>query len=181
MKVCFNKVFLVFAVAVSATCLSASASANLVQGGDFSSAATNLAPLCRGAYGCSLSLFTEPLTWNRCGKCTVSRSVPDAQNKGCVVHSANVVIGATDDGPGFVVEPSCRYEFSFDVRGSVPAVAVDLVYWTGDDERKDRRTAKVDIADRSVSAAWTVKTGSFVAPKDARRAALRLSIWSSSR
>ena len=181
MKIGFSKEFLVFVVAVSAACLSVSASANLVQGGDFSSAATNLAPLCRGAYGCSLSLFTEPLTWNRCGRCTVSRSVPDAQNKGCVVHSASVVIGATDDGPGFVVEPSCRYDFSFDVRGSVPAVAVDLVYWTGDDGRKVRRTAKVDIADRSVSAAWAVKTGSFVAPKDARCAALRLSIWSSSR
>ena len=183
MKMGLSKEFLVFAVAVSAACLSVSAYAetDLVQGGDFSSASTNLAPLCRGAYGCALSLFTEPLTWNRCGRCTVSRSVPDAQNKGCVVHSASVVIGATDDGPGFAVEPSCRYDFSFDVRGSVPAVAVDIVYWTGDDGRKGRHTAKVDIADRSVSAAWAVKTGSFVAPKDARCAALRLSIWSSSR
>lgn len=172
---------LALSLAASAACAPLAASCNLVEGCDFSSAATNLAPLCRGAYGCSLSLFTEPLTWNRCGRCAVSRSLADAQDKGATVHSASVVIGATGDLPGFAVEPSCRYDFSFDIRGSVPAVAVDLVYWTGDDARKGRREAKVDIADRSVSAAWAVKKGSFVAPKDARRAALRLSIWSSSR
>ncbi len=155
---------------------------NLIVGGDFGEASTNLAPLCAGSWTSALSLFTEPQTWNRCGRCEIVRAYPDDKHPGETVNSASVSIGCGDDGrPGFVVEPDAKYDFSFDVRGSVKRIGVKLVYWIGDDDRKDRREADVDLADNSASRSWSVKKGSFTAPKDARRAALRLFVWSSSK
>ena len=175
----FRQIAIVVATALAAAI---TRGGNLVVGGDFGEASTNLAPLCMGSWTSALSLFTEPQTWNRCGKCEIARVYPDDKHPGETVNAASVSIGCGDDGrPGFAVEPNAKYDFSFDVRGSVKRVGAKLVYWVGEDTRKDRREADVDLAENSVSKSWSVKKGAFTTPKDARRAALLLFVWSSSK
>lgn len=167
------------ALAVALTGLCAGAQ-NLVEGGDFSQAAADLKPLCRAEAG-KVSLFTEHMTWNKCGKCEVSEGSPDQEHPGCLVHAANVLVGAQDGQAGFPVEPDVNYDFAIDVKGTVPGVRIDAVCWTGPDYWRDRKVVKIPLKDGKVFGEWTIKKGSFRTPADAKRAAIRLSVWSSSK
>ena len=154
---------------------------NLVPGGDFSSAAANLAPECRAEEG-RVSLFTEDRSWNKCGKCEITVSRPDREASNCLVHAACAVIGVSPDGKaGFPVTPGTKYDFSFDICGTVPSVMARVVFWTGDDYWHDRKAEDLKFDDNKVTESWSVRKGSFRAPEKARRAALMLSVWSSSR
>ena len=159
------------------------AAENLVSKGDFSDASENLAPECRADAG-RVSLHLEDRTWNRCARCEVTEGLPDRENDGSIVHAATALVGFDSDGRGFAVTPGTRYDVAFDIRcptGEM-SVAADVVCWTGDNYWRDRKTVK-GVIPGGVKAAgeWRTFKGSFRAPDGARRAALSLSIWSSTK
>lgn len=168
-----RKFDLVLTLILGCTCLSAG---NLLQhgsfDGDFSAAEfrTN---------GGKFSVFTEELTWNRCGKLEIDRVYEsDGEKK----HSASVWIGADGKLSGFPVKPSTRYRFSLEVRGEVAGDAgVSAVYWHGDDIWKDYKTVPTSLGRFTVQKGWTLYKGTFVTPADAKRAALNLQVWESSK
>ena len=161
------------------------ASASLLSNGDFSDASANLSPECRSEAG-KVSLFTEDRTWNRCGKCEVVSSVSGkGEHAGYLIHAANVLVGATSDSLcGLPVEPGVRYDVAFDLKGlgSVGPVKAAVAYWVSDELWNGRRLIRDFIAGDVVAGPeWRTFKGSFVAPEGAKRAALRLEIWSSSK
>ena len=171
-------------MALLATVLLA-ANASLLTCGDFSDAAANLSPECRAEAG-KISLFTEDRTWNRCGRCEVVAAVDGkGEHAGSQIHAANVLVGATSGSLcGVPVEPGVRYDVSFDLKGlgAVGPVKVAVAYWISDDLWKGRRLLRDVVAGDVVAGSeWRTFKGSFIAPADAKRAALRLEIWSSSK
>lgn len=171
------------AVALLMTAGVGSAAQNLVPNGDFSGSKKDLAPECRAEAG-RVSLYVEDMTWNRCGKCEVSKGEPDREHPGCTVFAANAMIGFVSAERGFAVMPGTRYDVAFDVRcptGEM-GIAADVVCWTGDRYWHDRKVLK-GVVSGGVKATkdWQAFRGAFVAPEGAVRAALRLSIWSSTK
>ena len=171
-------------MSVSALVLLA-ASASLLANGDFSDVAANLAPECRSEAG-KVSLFTEDRTWNRCGKCEVVATVAGkGDHAGFLIHAANVIIGATSKSLcGVPVEPGVRYDVSFDLRGigTVGPVKAAVAYWISDELLAGRRLIRDFIVGDVVAGPdWRTFKGAFIAPEGAKRAALRLEIWSSSK
>lgn len=184
-----------FAAALLAACAGIAAE-NLVSKGDFSASAEDLSPECRADSG-RVSLHLEDRTWNRCGKCEVTGGTPDHDCAGHTVHAASALIGFGSDGKGFAITPGTRYDVSFDVRCVAPTpsavaqkrdhpvamgIATDAVCWTGDNYWQDRKTVKGVIPGGvKATSEWKTFKGSFRTPEGAKRAALRLSIWSSSK
>ena len=171
------------AVALLITVGGGFAAENLAPNGDFSGSQKNLAPECRAEAG-RVSLFVEDLTWNRCGKCEVSKGEPDREHPGCTVFAANALIGFVSAERGFAVKPGTRYDVAFDVRcptGDM-GVSADVICWTGDRYWHDRKLVK-GVVSGGVKATkdWQTFKGAFVAPEGAVRAALRLAIWSSTK
>ncbi len=157
---------------------------NLVPNGDFGEAAENLAPHVKAEAG-RVSLFTEHLTWNKCGKCEVTLGVPDGDMTNVVVHAANALIGFGADGKtGFAVEPGVRYDVAFDFMGvdGMTNAVCDIVCWTGPDYWRDRKVVRNVIPGGvNGSGRWQSFRGSFRAPEGVKCAVVRLSVWSSSR
>ena len=176
-----TKMPVALAIALMGICAGAQ---NLITCGDFSAAAGNLAPECRAEAG-KVSLFTEEYTWNKCGKCEVTKDEPDREHPGSFVHAANVLIGLAKDGKGgFPVEAGVRYDVSFDVKslGEPMGLGCEAVCWKTDDYWRNRTNVK-GIVKGGVKAetAWSTYKGSFVVPDGTKRAAIRLSVWSSSK
>lgn len=173
----------VLAAILAGASLGVCAAENLVLRGDFSESGRNLAPECRAEAG-RVSLHVEDRTWNHCGKCEVTEGVPDREHEGCVVHAANVLVGFATPNCGFAVTPETRYDVAFDAKslGAEMSIAADVVFWTGDSYWKDRTTVK-SVVPGGVKATgeWRTFRGSFRAPQGARRAALRLAVWSSTK
>ena len=171
-------------MSVFATVLFA-AVANLLTNGDCSDVTANLAPECRAEAG-KLSLFTEDRSWNRCGKCEIVASdAGKGEHAGCLIHAANVLVGAVSKSLcGVPVESGVRYDVSFDLKGigSVGPVKAAIAYWVSDELWSGRRLIRDFIAGEVVAGPeWRTFKGSFRAPANAKRAALRLEIWSSSK
>ena len=156
---------------------------NLIRNFDFSASEDSkaLTPECRCESG-RISLFTEDATWNRCCKVEVVNSTPDKSKPGCLIHSAGVTIGydAASKKYGFPVVPGVAYDLSVEIKGAVAGVIVDAVIWTGDSYWKDTRKIRIATA-RPNAGSWTVCKGTFRAPEGAKRASVRLAIWSSGR
>ncbi|MFA6930734.1 MAG: sugar-binding protein [Lentisphaeria bacterium] len=129
--------------------------------------------------GGKFSLFTEELTWNRCGKLEIDRVYESADE---TKHAASVWIGADGKLPGFPVKPETKYQFSIEIRGEVAGSAsISAVCWHGDDIWKDYKAINSSLGGFQVQKDWTVYKGSFTTRPDAKRAALNLQIWESSK
>jgi hypothetical protein len=152
---------------------------NLFPAGDFTSAKKDLSGLAVSNGG-RTSLFQEEYTWNNCGKLEIVRAYTNATDKS-VVFSANAWIGGDGTKAGLPVEPDSRYDFSLEVRGEVPKATINVQVWGDDMWGKDSRIVKADIQHIAVQKTWTLYKGSFVAPKGAKRAAVSLLLWASTR
>lgn len=149
---------------------------NLLRHGSFDGEVTS--PEFR-TNGGKFSIFTEELTWNRCGKLEIDRSHESAEEK---KHSASVWIGTDGKLPGFPVKPGTKYRFSVEIRGEVAGPAgISAVCWHGDDLWKDYISVNSSVGGFQVQKGWTVYKGSFTTTANAERAALNLQIWESSK
>ena len=149
---------------------------NLIQNGDFTHVKHNaLYPEC-GTNGGKASLFTEELTWNKCGKLEISRIIKD--KNGNETASASVWIGGnTGKGGGFPVKPNTIYRFSVEIKGNALDAGIRAVEWVGGDLWKDMRPLKSTVGTIKVQKEWTSYKGTFKTTSSAKRAALVLQLW----
>ena len=156
---------------------------NLIKNGDF-----NLYPNTAGAEYSPISapdrsrfeLFTEDLSWNKCGMLKIlSYTISEQNDK---TASASVLIGSDGKDAGFPCKPDTAYRYSLQVRGTAGRVFVRGVEW-----RKDNTSlwsfaeCKKSRMDFPVGAEWSTIRGVFKTGPEAVRAALDVSIWWSSR
>ena len=154
------------------------AAENLVPGGDFTEAKKGKIDWCRREGG-AFSLFTEDYTWNNCGKLEIRETYTNGVTR---KRAASVTIGRDGKFNGFAVKPDTTYDFSIDLRGGggVGAARVHALAWHGDDYWKDRKSVKTTPSSSvTLEPSWMAVKGSFKTPSDAKRAALQVTIWSS--
>ena len=164
-------------------CASSLLSANLVSNGDFS-AGDSVAPDYRATPG-RISLFVEDLVWNKCGKLEVTEASTNAEGK--VTHAANAYVGYDPASKlcGVPVEPDTVYDYVFEMKAGtedVQRVTVLVKEWFGDDFWHDERTVRDStVYVKPDAKAWTKQKGKFRVSKDAKRAALMVQIYSSTK
>ena len=164
-------------------CASSLFAANLISNGDFSAFKDSVAPDFRATPG-RVSLLVENLVWNKCGKLEVTDATTNAQGK--VTHTASVYAGYDADSKlcGFPVEPDTVYDYVFELKAGtedVKRVTVLAKEWFGDDFWKDGRTVRDSTVYVTPDKAWTKCKGKFRVSKDAKRVALVVQIYSSTK
>ena len=105
-------------LAAGAACIAA-AGESLVKDGAFDLSKDSPSAEYSPRPDCRFELFTEDLSWNKCGKLSISKSQKD--KKGNILHMAWLDIGRADEKPGFAVEPDTFYDFSLEMKGVAPA------------------------------------------------------------
>ncbi|OGV32480.1 MAG: hypothetical protein A2020_02190 [Lentisphaerae bacterium GWF2_45_14] len=126
----------------------------------------------------NFSIFTEDLTWNKCGKLELIRY--DEDKDGLKSYSAGIIIGGDENLAGFSVTPGETYKFSMELKGTVKGAFVALMYWTGECRYyDDRKKGETSVEKVKIQKDWTKYKGTFKIPKDAKRAALYASVWGS--
>lgn len=157
---------------------------NLIINSDFSFSRPNLAPECRSNGG-EISLHTEDLSWNKCGKLAVNQIKRDADGHETI--AAAVWIGGgknnlNNDNPGgFECKPDTVYQFSVDVRGSAPSASIAAVEWKSDSGLWHLKRLKSSVGGIAVQSEWTNYKGTFKTEADASHAALYLQLWANSK
>lgn len=157
---------------------------NLIKNSDFSNSPDNLVPECR-TNGGKASLYTEDLSWNKCGKLEITKINKDADGNDAI--GAAVWIGGdknnlSNKNPGgFKCKPDTVYQFSVDIRGNVPSASITGVEWKADSGLWNMQRLKSSVGGISVQSDWTNYKGSFKTGPDASNAALCLSIWGNSK
>ena len=121
---------------------------------------------------CRFELFTEDLSWNKCGKLSISKSQKD--KKGNILHTAWLEIGRDGERPGFAVEPDTFYDFSLEVKGVAPAYVRAAELSGG--AKPVRRRLPLDVSVQP-GAEWRRVMGRFRTGPDAARALLCVEIW----
>ena len=119
------------------------------------------------------SKSTEDLTWNNCLKLELKKL-----NKGCV--GAILLIGKDGKKTGFPAKPETTYEFSFEVKGTVPnAVSAALLFHNDDAWWKPgaSKRVKTTLDSFRVTSEWTRFKGSFRTAGNTVRAALIIQLW----
>lgn len=158
--------------------LAVAAQANLIKNSDFNG---KLLPEYRQdgqRDNNNFSLFTEDLTWNKCGKLEIINYNEDKD--GIKGYSAGIVVGGDEKLAGFPVNPGTTYKFSIEIKGTLHSAFVGSIYWSGDCRYyDDRHRNPTSIGQVSVQKDWTKYNGTFTVPADAKRAALYISIWGS--
>jgi hypothetical protein len=150
------------------------AAQNLIVNGDFSNSETNIRPECR-ANGGVISLHTEDLSWNKCGKLAIDKII---SRDGHDSVSATVWIGGTDRAtPGFPAKPDTTYRFSVDIKGNAPEASVHASCWDANGKHQPWALSTSTVGKIAVQSEWTNYKGTFKTPPGTTRAALRLQMW----
>lgn len=123
-----------------------------------------------------IELFTENLSWNKCGKLAVLDFYPSSA-KGHKAASASVVIGVDGKNPGFKCKPDTVYRYSVQVRGSATRTFVRGMEWSKGGKLWDFKECKKSKKAFPVSKEWTTISGTFKTGSTAERAAFNISIW----
>lgn len=124
-------------------------------------------------------IHTEDGSWNKCYRMTLCKIVPEAENVRKVY--AMLLIGRTGELIGIPVKPDTTYEFSCEVRGTVPGVGVKATLWSSDDPNiwEGGRTV-VSVTWLAITGEWQRHRGTFRTGSDTRRAALTFNFWGDS-
>lgn len=162
--------------------LGASGAQNLILNGDMADEAKFAAEcVTDGNKTGRLTLFSEDLTWNKCGKLEVVEVMRN-EAKGSAVINANAWIGMTLGSrlPGFKVRPNTTYEFSIDLRGTPERVRVGARTFIGDDNWQGAENRLTTVSMTSIGKDWQTFRGTFkTGPKDVR-CCLFVQMWSDS-
>ena len=153
---------------------------NLIEKGDFSASPANLSPECRSNGG-TVALFTEDLTWNKCGQLKVDNIRKNKEGRetiGCGVWIGGGKNNLNNSAPGgFECKPDTVYQFSLDIRGTVPDATISAIEWKSGATLWNFKSIKTSVGGIAVQKTWTHYKGTFKTGPDAARAALYLNLW----
>ena len=171
----------VMAVFSFASLLSLSAGENLIRNGDFSlypnSAGNEYRQLSAWKYS-RFDLFTEDLSWNKCGRLKILGYAPYGKNH--KVATASVLIGVEGKEPGFKCKPDTVYRYSVQIKGNVDRAFIRGVEWKNGDTLWKFAECKKSKKTVTVGQEWSTIKGTFKTGPAAGRAALNIGIWWSS-
>ena len=168
-----------FAACLAAGPLASRADGNLIPNGSFESADGDPLAAFRcandGGAGGRFELFTEDLTWNRCGKLTAGAIHKEPAGGRVVdVFSGSVRVGGAEHG-AIPVEPDMPYAYSFDVRGTVDFVHFSYAEYRMENGREVKAvTGKGAFA---VGPDWKRFSGTFRTRPDTVRLSLNFLVW----
>ena len=168
------------AVAVVAALPAALAADNLIRTGTFEHDTAEVMKEARhgehsSEYGGSFDVFTEDLTWNKCGRLTAGPAMRH-KTSGNKMSCADVVFAGAD-GKGIPVVPDQFYEYSFEVRSdAIPYVALNIVEH-GTVKGKEVARHLQDRSKYPVQSEWKRFSGRFRTGKNAERVELQFVIW----
>ena len=101
--------------------------------------------------------FVEELTWNKCLKLRLAQLLDNE-----VKVSAVILFGHLEKQIGFAAEPETTYEFSFEAKGTVPAVVVSgFLYHNDDPWWKSNTRVKSSLTGAKITPEWTCYKGFF--------------------
>ena len=135
-----------------------------------------------GAEDGSFRLYTEDLTWNKCGQLVAGKVCTGySQGMPVDVSSAFVKIGGTKSVKGVPVEPNTVYEYSFDVKSAViPRAIFNVNEYEMEDGQERLVTRKLAGPGRYFdcrSDEWKNIRGIYRTGDRAVRVELTLQIW----
>lgn len=127
-------------------------------------------------------LFTEDLTWNKCGKLVAGRiGTGYSQGMPVEVSSAIVKIGGTKGNPGVPVEPGTDYAYSFDAKSDVIRRVIfnvnEYEVVNGKERVQTRRLAGPGRDCLCKGSEWKNFRGIYRTGRHAVRVELTLQIW----
>ena len=131
------------------------------------------------------SVFTEDLTWNKCGKIDLIKYSDTKTGKGLLtglaIGGAKGANGA-DGRKAFRVKPNTAYSFSMELKGTVSGAYITAYSWSGDCKGLKERT-KLETSTKRVKVTkeWQVYKGTFTTPGDAKRAILYMTVYTNAR
>jgi Carbohydrate family 9 binding domain-like len=125
-----------------------------------------------------LSVEIEDLTWNKCAKLSIKKYYVTKDGKKKV--NFGVIIGGEKKKAGFPTKADINYEFTLELKGTVPFAGIRAFQWNGPGYYKDRKNLKTSIKRVKVQKDWTVYKGTFKTTKGAKRAALYIQVWDES-
>ncbi len=153
---------------------------NLIVNGDFSTSSENLSPECRSNGGV-IALYTEDLTWNKCGQLKVDKvtRMPDGHEQiGCAVWIGGGKNNLDKGNPGgFECKPDTVYQFDLDMRGTAPNASVSAIEWQASAGLWNSKHIKTSVGGIAVQPEWTHYKGTFKTGPEAVNAALCLQLW----
>lgn len=160
--------------------LSGADAGNLFTDGDFSEVKGN-AFTAVSTDGGRVTCFMEDATWNKCAKLEITGV--STNKEGDAVTMAKLILGRDGKAVGFAAKPNTTYDFSFDLKGGVSCAYVSAFEWTGDNRWKDMKSLKTNPALKNlrIENAWSGFKGSFKTSSAAKRAAIEVKLWQSSR
>ena len=123
-------------------------------------------------------LYTEDLSWNKCGRLQILGYAPYGKNY--KVATASVLIGAAGKEPGFKCKPNTAYRYSVQVKGTVDRAFLRGVEWKNGDTLWKFTECKKSKQAVTVGQEWSTVKGTFKTGPAADRAALGIGIWWSS-
>lgn len=133
---------------------------------------------------CRFSVFVEDLTWNHCAKLEFPKYA--IYENGKKYHLGSFVVGGArgphgEDGrQALDVKPDTTYEVSFEMRGTVGMVFMNLSIWedgcASAAERKDVYTS-LGGGGLKVLPGWTAYRGTLTTGLGAKKAALRFGVF----
>ena len=162
--------------------LTLSGQENLVKNGDFNLYPDKIGPEFR-TNGGKVELYTEDLTWNRCGKLLIDKigksGKYDSYNAVCWIGGAY----ADSKKPGgFPCKPNTTYDFSVDLKGTAHSAGLSFTQWPQNGTLwRGAKSYSTSIGGIKVQKEWTNYKGSFTTKADAAHAALTLQLWGNSK
>ena len=128
-----------------------------------------------------MSLFTENLTWNKCGKFEVTKISKEQGKYDSVNESAFIGTSQNAAGkniPGFPCKPNTTYEYSLDVKGNAPWIEFKGAEWNSPSAVYGFRRLKG--TKYRPTGEWTNIKGKFTTGAKAVRASVWIQMWGSS-
>ena len=163
------------AAVVLATISDVRAENNLIRIGTFEhDKAEVLKETQSGHHGGSFDVFTEDLSWNRCGRLTAGPIIKHAVTGDECIGADIVFCGA--GGNGIPVEPDQFYEYSFELRGTMPRASLNIIEYCTENGKRVSRFVEKELRFALVND-WKRFKGRFRTGKNAERIALQFIIW----
>lgn len=147
---------------------------NLIRNGTFEDEKSNIRSECR-ANGGRISLITEELTWNKCGKLEIDKIGRDKDGNETV--SAGVWIGGDGKTGGFSCKPDTVYRYQLQVKGTADNFGISALQWDKEAGLWKYKLIKAVPGEAKTQAEWTTYTGTFQTGPDAVSAALYIQLW----
>lgn len=125
-----------------------------------------------------LDIFTEDSTWNKCAKLEILNFI---EKDGIKDINGGFTIGGDKNKFGFSAKPDTTYAFAFELKGNAQRAFCAGVGWNEKSKYHEMQKLKSTSGRINVNPDWTRYKGTFKTGAQTNRAALKISLWGTSK